>query len=57
MCSVPCVVDITLLGKILTREIMGGENVAEIVQNRQFLPVIILPVTSACLLFVINCKN
>ena len=30
---------------IMTGEIMGGENVADIVQNRQFFPVIILPVT------------
>ena len=28
-------------------EIMGGENMAKLVQNRQFFPVIILPVTSA----------
>ena len=27
--------------------IMGGENRAELVQNRSFFPVIILPVTSA----------
>ena len=33
---------------IMTGEIMGGENMAELVQNRQFFPVIIvLPVTSA----------
>ena len=42
----------TLLGKIMacfimTGEIMGGENMAKLVQNRQFFPVIILPVTSA----------
>ena len=42
----------TLLGKIMacfimTGEIMGGENMAELVQNRQFFPVIILPVTPA----------
>ena len=43
---------LTLLGKIMacfiiTGEIMGGENMAKLVQNRQFFPVIILPVTSA----------
>ena len=32
---------------IMTGEIMDGENMAELVQNRQFFPVIILPVTSA----------
>ena len=32
---------------IMTGEIMDGENIAELVQNRQFFPVIILPVTSA----------
>ena len=42
----------TLLGKIMacfimTGDIMGGENMAESVQNRQFFPVITLPVTSA----------
>ena len=31
----------------MTGEIMGGENMAELVQNRQFFPVIILPATSA----------
>ena len=31
---------------IMTGEIMGGETVAELVQNRQFFPVTILPVTS-----------
>ena len=45
---------ITLLGNIITcfittGEIMGGENenMAELVQNHQLFPVIILPVTSA----------
>ena len=42
----------TLLGKILacvimTREIMGGVNMAELVQNHQLFPVVVLPVTSA----------
>ena len=32
---------------IMTGEIMDGENLAELVQNRQFFLVIILPVTSA----------
>ena len=32
---------------ILTGEIMDGENMAELVQNRQVFSVIILPVTSA----------
>ena len=32
---------------IMTGKIMGGEKMAELVQNRQFFPVIILPVTSA----------
>ena len=32
---------------IMFGEIMGGENMAELVQNHQFFPVIILPVTSA----------
>ena len=32
---------------IMTGEIMGGENMAELVQNRQLFPVIILPVISA----------
>ena len=36
---------------IMTGEIMGGENMAELVQNRQFFPVIILPVTSASKIF------
>ena len=32
---------------IMAGEIMGWENMAELVQNRQFLPVIILPATAA----------
>ena len=36
---------------IMTGEIMGGENMVELVQNRQFSPVIILPVNSASQFF------
>ena len=41
----------TLLGNIMvcfvmTGEVMGGKNMAELVQNRQLFPVMILPVTS-----------
>ena len=36
---------------IMPGEIMGGGNMAELVQNRQFFPVIILPVTSASQIF------
>ena len=32
---------------IMTGEIMGGENIADLGQNRQFFRVIVLPVTSA----------
>ena len=36
---------------IMAGEIMRGENMAELVQNRQFFPVIILPVTAASQFF------
>ena len=42
---------------IMTGEIMGGENMAELVQNRPFFPVIILPVTSASQIFSLISKE
>ena len=42
---------------IMAGEIMGGENVAELVQNRQFSLVIILPVTAASQFFFLNFKR
>ena len=42
---------------IMTGKIMGGENMVELVQNRQFFPVIILTVTSASQIFFLNLKR